>query len=239
MSKFFFKNINFPYHIISGDDAKHILKSLRMKVGETLILCDGEFDYKCNIEKVEDGNIKARIIERDLCRTEPKLRVNLYQALTKGDKMDFIIQKSIESGVSRIIPMVTSRCISRPDKNALEKKIKRWQKISLEAAKQSGRGMVPEVSSVVSLEEAIEKCKENDCSIVFYEGGGEKISNIVHRDTIEVNIFIGPEGGFSEEEIEKMKRCGMKVGTMGPRILRAETAAIISVALVIYESERL
>ena len=168
--------------------------------------------------------------------SEPSVLVTLYQGLPKGDKLEYIIQKSVELGVSAVVPVETARSVSRisvsAEKNA--KKHQRLQKIADEAAGQSGRGILPKVEAQISFKQAVERLKEkeeNELVIVFYEGGGEKIE-LVGKGTERLSIFIGPEGGFEPQEIEQLCAAGARRATLGPRILRCETAPIAALSVI-------
>ena len=231
----FFTDENFSdKYIISGDDAQHIRKSLRMREGEelTLVSPDG-VEHLCAIENISD-DIEVRELSSQPCLQEPDVNVTLYQGLTKGDKMDFIVQKAVELGVTEIVPTLTDRCISRPDEKSIKKKTERWQKIALGAAQQSRRGIVPEVKPMVTLKEAAEKAKSDDVSIVFYEGGGESLGVLLKDGPKSVSIFIGSEGGFEESEIEYLNSKGVVNATLGKRILRAETAPLAALSAIMF-----
>lgn len=232
------ENIKDTY-LISGEDAQHIRKSLRMKEGEelTLVSPDGQ-EHLCVIEDFNEG-VAVKVMTSKPCEQEPSVKVTLYQGLTKGDKMDFIIQKSVELGVTEIVPTLTDRCISRPDEKSMSKKCERWQKIALGAARQSRRGIVPEVKSLLTLREAAEKAKESDISLVFYEGGGEKISVLMENKPKNISIFIGSEGGFEESEIELLKSKGVMNATLGKRILRAETAPLAALSAIMFFTDNM
>ena len=200
---------------INGENARHISKSLRMKIGEKLTLISpSSMQYDCEIENISDGSVE----------NEPNVKITLYQALPKGDKTEFIIQKCVELGVVKIVPTISARCVSRPDKKSLEKKLSRWQKIAKEAAQQSRRGIIPEISEAVSFKRAVENSKENERNIIFYELGGENVKNITEKDTKSIGIFIGSEGGFEKSEVDFALENGARAATLGKRILRAETA---------------
>lgn len=216
---------------IQGADARHISRSLRMQPGETLILCDSlGTDYHCVIEALEEDAVYLKVLSSQKTEAEPSLKVTLYQGLPKSDKMDWIVQKSVELGVYQIVPVMTMRCVSRPDDRSMYKKVERWQKIAAEAAKQSGRGILPQVKDMISFREALAEAKGKGVSLLFYEGGGERISALVKAEEQEVSIFIGPEGGFDLPEVELAKEMGAVPATLGPRILRTETAPLAALA---------
>lgn len=238
MPWFFTDNVS-PTFTIDGENAKHIEKSLRMKIGEEITVCDkNKFEHKCVISDIAPNLITLNILESKPCQNEPDVFITLYQALPKGDKMDYIIQKSVELGVSRIVPVLSNRCVSRPDEKSMKKKIIRWQKIALQAAEQSRRGIIPTVSPMVNFKEAAESTSSEE-SIIFYECGGESVRNIIKEDVKEISIFIGSEGGFEKEEVQQIIDNGGKVATLGKRILRAETAPLAAISVIMYETNNL
>ncbi len=232
----FFKEFFEDAPFIDGDDARHILKSLRMKTGETLTVCDTKgVDFHCTITGCSNDRVELQILEKVKNNTEPSIFVTLYLCLTKGDKMDTAVRQAVEMGVSKIVPVLSTNCVSRPDDKSLIKKQERWQKIADEAAGQSGRGILPEVSQCISLKKTAEFIKNDDLSLFFYEIGGtplEKLNNNIKT----VSVIIGPEGGFSKKEAEMLESNGARVTTLGPRILRAETAPVAAVAAVMLQS---
>lgn len=240
MAWFFTNEINSDKYEITGEDAKHIAKSLRMKVGEELTLCtlDGR-RHECVIESFSTDSVFVTVLSSTTCEQEPSVKISLFMALTKGDKMDDIVQKSVELGVYEIIPVLTSRCISRPDEKQIKKKVARWQKIAVGAASQSRRGIIPKVHDMMTLKEASQMAENFDKSIVFYECGGEKIKDIVDENVKTLAMFIGSEGGFEETEIEMLKANGVIPSTLGKRILRAQTAPIVGITAVMYQTKNL
>lgn len=239
MPRFFVDNISETEAKIAGADAVHIIKSLRMKVGEELILCDKKgFDYECVIDKIDESVI-CNILEKKKCISEPTCKVTLYQAFPKGDKFETIIQKCVELGINEIVPVLTARCISRPDQKSFAKKLERYNKIALEAAKQSGRGIIPKVNNIISFNEAIVRMKSENTAIIFYEGGGQNINKLYIQNESNIGLMIGSEGGFEEAEIEyALKNDIIKVG-LGPRILRCETAPIAALAIIMNITENM
>lgn len=235
MAWFFTEPFEGQHHIITGENAVHIEKSLRMKIGEALTLVDGDgMQYSCIIESFSGGCVEVRAEKKFRCENEPDVHITLYQSLPKGDKMDFIIQKAVELGVSSIVPVISARCISRPDEKSSAKKLQRWNKIALQAAQQSRRGIIPEVMPVITFSEAAENLCESDCNIIFYECGGERVGNIITRNFDRINIFIGSEGGFEKSEVEKIKDKGGTAATLGKRVLRAETAPLAALSIIMY-----
>lgn len=241
MPKFFTarENITENEIIIDSEDAKHIKKVLRLNTGDEITVCDGRgIDYTAVIRETENNRIICDIKDSRKCDTEPEVKVTLYQGLPKAAKMDYIIQKTTELGITRIVPAVLSRCVVKIENAAAEKKKQeRWQKISNEAAKQSGRGVVPVVAMPMKLDDIIEELKEYDLCFVPYECE----QDVRLRDVIEnageiknVAFLVGPEGGIDITEIEKLKAAGIKPITLGRRILRTETAGEAVLAMLMY-----
>lgn len=239
MPKFFFNKNDISQGQVQlfGEDEKHIKTVLRARVGEELTLCDGEgVDYQCRIASMERG-VLLDILSKEVCETEPKTKITLYQGLPKADKMELIIQKCVELGVDRIVAVSTERAIVKLDKKE-SKKLERWQKIAEAAAKQSGRGKIPEIGQqVLKFKEAVAEAKELDGAIIPYEKEQETgIRQFVRGFQGEsIGVFIGPEGGFAEEEIALAQENGITPITLGKRILRTETAGMTTTALLLYE----
>lgn len=228
MAWFFAKeDITTEYYTIVGEDAKHIALSLRMKEGEKLTLCtpDGR-RHECAITRIGREEAQVRILSSTVCEQEPDVKVSLYIALMKGDKIDDVVQKAVELGVYEITPFISARCISRPDEKSLHKKIARWQKIADNAASQSRRGILPRVNPCIDIKEIHEVVKGTEKAVVFYECGGVKLSGIIDRGCRSIALITGAEGGFEQEEIALLEAGGIEVATLGKRILRAQTAPI-------------
>ena len=229
----FFARTNGETAVISGEDAKHIGTVLRMKAGDLAVLCDGEGeDCLCRIAAVDKDYVEFNVLDRQRNEAEPSLFVTLYQCMPKGDKMDFIVQKAVELGVGRIVPVVSKRCVSRPDEKSFAKKIQRWQKIAEEAAKQCGRGKIPQIGEQREFKAAVTEYPPNKTGILFYECGGVQLSEIVGKSTAEIGIFVGSEGGFEIEEAELAQKHGIVAATLGKRILRCETAPVVALAVL-------
>ncbi|MGM9916937.1 16S rRNA (uracil(1498)-N(3))-methyltransferase [Anaerotignum sp.] len=239
MPKFFFhkNDISRGQVQLFGEDEKHIKTVLRAREGEELTLCDGEgMDYQCRIASLERG-VLLDILSKEVCETEPKTKITLYQGLPKADKMELIIQKCVELGVDRIVAVSTERAIVKLDKKE-SKKLERWQKIAEAAAKQSGRGKIPEIGQqVLKFKEAVAEAKGLDGAIIPYEKEQETgIRQFVQGFQGEsIGVFIGPEGGFAEEEIALAREAGITPITLGKRILRTETAGMTTAAILLYE----
>lgn len=233
MAWFFSDIVTTPVHTITGEDAQHIIKSLRMKIGEELSICDSnKIQYDCAIENIGNGTVDVKILDSYPCKNEPHTKVTLYQALAKGDKMDFIIQKSVELGVTEIVPILTTRCVSRPDEKSMKKKIERWNKIALQAAMQSRRGTIPIVRPMMKLTDAANRA--GNTAVVCYELGGKPLGELVESRMTEISLFIGSEGGFESSEVEEITNSGGSAATLGNRILRAETAPLAALSVIMY-----
>lgn len=226
---------------ICGEDARHISRSLRMKVGEKLDVSDfSGYVYSCEIDGFTEDTVSLRILEKTLCESEPNVKVRIFQALPKGDKLDTVIQKCTELGAYDFTPVLTSRCISRPDDKSAKKKCERWQKISAEAAKQCGRGIIPKVNDVCSFEKALSEMSGCTLALMCYEcEDGYSVKKCIEenlsslKDSASVSVFIGPEGGISPDEAEKAKKSGIITVGLGKRILRTETAPLFAVSAIL------
>lgn len=230
MQKLFLDKVDGEVIVLDGESARHIAKSLRMRVGDMLIVCDGVGkDYGCQISEITKDTVELKVCYQQASDSEPSCKVAIYQGVPKASKMEDIIQKCVELGVTKITPTLTKRCVSRPDEKGASKKNTRYQKISLEAAQQSGRGIVPEIASQQTLKQVLAQ-DDSEVKIVFYEGGGEKLEKLVNVNTKSVSIYIGPEGGFEETEVELIEQAGGIRATLGPRILRTQTAPVAALA---------
>lgn len=250
MPRFFVPSEGFDGNNVSitGDDAWHIARSLRMAVGESITVCDMQgYEHICTLQKITDALVSASVDTRMRSASEMPFRVVLYQALPKGDKMDLIVQKAVEEGVSVIVPFVSERCVSRPDGAALQKKCARWQRIALEAAKQCGRGCVPEIGTPLSYAQMLSDAAKASVGCFCYEGDGtvslkalltEKHAALEPRqDAADISLVIGSEGGFSEGEAAAARDAGLTLCGLGRRILRCESASGFALACISYEFE--
>ncbi len=235
MPRFFVekKNISDTYITICGDDARHIGRSLRMKLSEKITVCCQNTDYKCEIKSISDEEVVASIISVKKNISEPDISLTLFQAVPKADKLEFIVQKAVELGAAQIVPVLTRRCVAKYDEKSFAKKLVRLQKIAKEAAMQSGRGIVPRISSIITLNDYCEHLDDFDLNLLCYEGGGRKLSEIDSlNEAKSVSLFIGSEGGFDEEEVLKATQRGAVPVTLGNRILRCETAPICAISII-------
>ncbi|MEA5083090.1 MAG: 16S rRNA (uracil(1498)-N(3))-methyltransferase [Lachnospiraceae bacterium] len=240
MPKYFVlpENITGDTIVITGEDAKHLATVLRSEEGDCVEVCDGcGTDYCCEITAVDKKEVTLKISEKSPCQSEPKTKITLFQGLPKADKMELIIQKCVELGVEKIVPVATHRAVVKLDKKDSLKKIERWQKIAESAAKQSGRGIIPQIGEVVTFKEAVKFGAMAQGAIIPYEHEEKRgIREFVKGFSgSEVAIFIGPEGGFADEEIALAMENGILSVTLGKRILRTETAGMATVAILLYE----
>ncbi len=233
---------------IVGDDAHHIARSLRMAVGDSLTVCDMQGNqYECEVSEFdEDRTVSVRILATSHADTESPCKIRLFQALSKGDKLDTVIQKSVECGVYSITPFESERCVVRMKDGAEDRKTERRRRIASEAAKQCGRGILPEIGDTLSFSQMIESACESDIVLFCYEGDGTLPLGRVINDKLSpnndgsypsVSVIIGSEGGFSLSEVEVAKEKGMLLVGLGKRILRTETAPIFVLSALSYAVE--
>ena len=238
MSRFFIPKENIEENKIkvTGEDVIHISKVLRLGKGDFFTCCDGKgFDYDVKIAEILKTEVVCDIVNKQKSDTEPPVKVILIQGVPKAAKMDYIIQKNTELGISEIYPCSLKRCVSKTEK---DKKTDRWQKIAKEAAQQSGRGIVPTVHNTVNLKDAVEILKKSDISFAAYESEDKntlKDKLLSKKNPQTVAFLIGPEGGFDVSEIEFLKNSGISVISLGKRILRTETAGEAVVSMIMYE----
>ncbi|MBE7048644.1 MAG: 16S rRNA (uracil(1498)-N(3))-methyltransferase [Ruminococcaceae bacterium] len=243
MSKFFVhqNQIANGYATLTGADVNHIVKVLRAQVGEFLLLCDGEgMDYETQICNFSREAVTVKICKAYPCLTEPKIHVTLYQGIPKQGKMEWIIEKCTEMGISAIVPVQMERSVVHLTTDSAEKKLDRWYKTAEAAAKQCGRGKIPAVSMPIAIEQLT---KESLPSLLLMPYEGEQVTPI--RQVISttkadsVGIFIGPEGGFTSKEVSFLLEQGAQSVTLGRRILRTETAGLAVLTMLMYERDEL
>ena len=242
MPRFFMAGTNIlgGMAIMKGRDAEHV-HVLRMRPGEDMIICDGQgTDYKCRLVKADKEQVEAEVIEVVRCPAEPSVKVTVLCGLPKGDKTDYIIQKCVEAGAYEILFFSSSRCIAKLGNE--EKKLERWQRIAEEAAKQSGRGIIPQVGWAGELADAFDVAVKKDVGLFMYETGEREAMG----DVLEANksvstaaIVTGPEGGFAPFEAELAKIVGLHLCSMGERILRCETAPVVALTAAMYATRNL
>ena len=221
---------------LTGENFQHA-KVLRLKPGERMLVCDGQGEEAlCAVRQVGAAELELEVLERRESETEAAVRVSVYMAFPKADKLEHVIQKATELGAYEIVAFPSARCVSRPDEKSLKKKLERWQKIAASAAEQSGRGRIPQVVTLGSFKEALERAKQADKALLFYENEHA----VTLRMALEsgafqtVSLLTGPEGGLEEAEVDQARKAGLQVCTLGSRILRCETAPLCALSAVMY-----
>jgi len=242
MPKFFIPDESFgdEYVTVTGQAARHIAYSLRMAKGDSLTLCDmSGNEYDCVIDSFTQESVNAKILSSFKAAGEPPCRIVLYQALAKGEKMDYIVQKATELGVCEIVPFESERCIVKSDKKGDAAKTERRIKIATDAAGQCSRGRIPEIKQTVTFKEALEKLSKNELAFLCYEGETTlSLKELLPENPpSEIGFMIGPEGGFSKKEVDAASAYGVKLAGLGKRILRCETASgfVLSALVARYE----
>lgn len=242
MPRFFMAGTNIlgGMAIMTGRDAEHV-RVLRLRPGEDMIICDGKgTDYKCRLVKADKEQVEAEVIEIVPCPAEPSVQVTVLCGLPKGDRTDYIIQKCVEAGASEIMFFQSDRCVAKPDKP--EKKLERWQRIAEEAAKQSGRGIIPQVSWAGEYADALNVANQKELGLFMYETGEREALSAVleaNSDVKTAAIVTGPEGGFAPFEADLARIVGLHICSMGERILRCETAPVVAVSALMYATGNL
>ena len=224
--------------VLTGENAQHA-KVLRLKNGEDVLVCDGEGrECLCTVSDVSPDRISLVVRDRKESETEAGVRVSVYVAFPKADKLEHVIQKATELGAYEIVAFPSARCVSRPDEKSLKKKLERWQKIAASAAEQSGRGRIPEVLTLPSYAAALQRAAQADKALLFYEN--EQATTL--RMALEagtyrtVSLLTGPEGGLETSEVAQASGAGLRVCTLGKRILRCETAPLCALSAVMYDA---
>lgn len=238
MTRFFVEQdqLQENFIVLTGENAVHA-KVLRLKNGEEVLVCDGQgTECICTVSDVSDGQISLVVKSRQASEAEAAVRVSIYMAFPKSDKLEHVIQKATELGASEIVAFPSSRCVSKPDEKSLNKKLERWQKIAASAAEQSGRGQIPQVIVLPNYAQALKRAALADKAILFYEN--ERATTL--RMTLEsgkyesYSLLTGPEGGLEPREVEMAKDAGFSICTLGRRILRCETAPLCALSAVMY-----
>ena len=225
---------------ITGDDAYHIARSLRMAVGDSLTVSDGDgTDYLCTLTRIRDEECECQINEKLASGAEPKIKISLFMAFPKGDKLETVVQKAVELGASEITPFESSRCIKRPKADKVDKQTARLTRIAHEAAKQSGRARLPKVNAPLSYSEMLSAATKSDLALFCYEDEEAMTIKAALREKkcSSISVIVGSEGGFSPEEADKAREGGCVSVTLGPRILRCETAPDYALSAISYETE--
>lgn len=224
--------------VLTGENAQHA-KVLRLKNGEEVIVCDGAGkECLCTVSNVSPGQISLVVQRRSESQTEAKIRASVYMAYPKADKLEHVIQKATELGAYEIVAFPSSRCISRPDEKSLKKKVERWQKIAASAAEQSGRGRIPEIVTLGSYAEAVDRAAKADIALLFYENEHAlTLQNALNaKPYTTVSLLTGPEGGLEAGEVRQAANAGMQICTLGKRILRCETAPLCALSAVMFHA---
>lgn len=248
MPKFFVKQEQIKENKIEiiGNDVNHIKNVLRGKIGEEITVCNENTakDYQCEITKIEEEKIYLKIKKELENNVESNIKVTIFQGLPKAEKMELVIQKSVELGTFDITPVEMRRCVVKLKEKDKEKKLQRWQKISEVAAKQCGRNIIPKINKIENLKTICQNFKEYDIVLVAYEKEKsttlkQELKTICKKDKkdVKIAIVIGPEGGIEKEEIEILQKNGAKIITLGKRILRTETVALNMLSVIMYELE--
>ena len=240
MTRFFVEpaDLQPDFLVLTGENAQHA-KVLRIKCGEAVLVCDGQgAEAVCTVSDLSPGQVSLVVQKRLQSASEAAVKVSVYMAFSKGDKLEHVIQKATELGAYEIIAFPSGRCVSRPDDKSLRNKLERWQKIAASAAEQSGRGVIPKVLTVASYDAAINRAAQADMPILFYENEQATTLRMAldSKSFATVALLTGPEGGLEPSEVEKASQAGLRVCTLGKRILRCETAPLCALSAVMYHS---
>ena len=240
MTRFFVtpEELQPDFLVLTGENARHA-KVLRLKSGEEVLVCDGQGrECLCAVSDVSDGQISLVVRHRQESETEAAVRVSVYMAFPKADKLEHVIQKATELGAYEIVAFPSARCVSRPDEKSLAKKLERWQKIAASAAEQSGRGRIPQVLTLPSYQAALERAAQADRALLFYENERATTLKMALSEGgyKTVSLLTGPEGGLESREVEQALATGLQVCTLGRRILRCETAPLCALSAVMYDA---
>lgn len=240
MARFFVTTEEFDneFLVLTGDNAAHA-KVLRLRNGEEVVVCNGMGQERiCTVSDVSEGQISLVARAARPSDSEPAIKVSVYMAFSKGDKLEHVIQKATELGAYEIVAFPSARCVSRPDDKSLNKKLERWQKIAASAAEQSGRGRIPEVLATGSYRDALQRAADADMAILFYENERATTLKMALNEGVyrSISLLTGPEGGLELKEVEEAIAAGLRVCTLGRRILRCETAPLCALSAVMYDS---
>ena len=222
--------------VLSGENAQHA-KVLRLKEGEIVLVCDGQGqECVCRVSQTAP-EIVLSVEDRRSSVSEPVVDVSVYVAFPKADKLEHVIQKATELGARELFAFPSSRCVSRPDEKSLKKKLERWQKIALSAAQQSGRGRIPQVLVLNSFSAALSRAAQSDRALLFYENEDAYTLKMALEGSYRtVSLMVGPEGGLEETEVSQAQEAGLKICSLGKRILRCETAPLCALSAVMYDA---
>lgn len=227
--------------VLGGEQAAHA-KVLRLTAGDPVTLCDGQgMEAECTVAELSGGELKLQILRIFPSAAEPKLKCSIYMGFPKADKFEHVVQKATELGACEIVVFPCTRSVSRPDAKSLAKKLERWQKIAVSAAEQSGRGYIPQVLALESFDAAVARAAKADFSALFYENERTRsLKSAVDAGAFSSAVLMtGPEGGLTEQEVQKAQDAGMQVCSLGPRILRCETAPLCALSAILYAANEL
>lgn len=239
MARFFVdsKDMEGSFLVLTGENAAHG-KVLRLKNGDEVTVCDGQGqECRCRVSDVSPGQISLVVSSREASRSEAQVQVRVFMAFPKADKLEHVIQKATELGAYEIVAFPSARCVSRPDEKALGKKLERWQKIAASAAEQSDRGRIPRVTVLPGYREALKEAAQAELPILFYENEDActlSMALAARPGFRTVSLMTGPEGGLEREEVAQAAAAGLRVCTLGRRILRCETAPLCALSAVMY-----
>ena len=232
--RYFLTDINDNTATVTGSEAVHLCRVMRIKQGDSVILCDNEgYDYTAVAESVNEKLITFTVTDKTKNMAEPKCSLTVYMALPKSDKLEFIVQKACELGAKRLVPFVSEFCVAQKSKKEDSKK-QRLEKISAEAAKQCGRSCPMEIGDTLTFKQLLQDMQKNSVNLFFYEHADMPLSKVDFSDKNNVSVIIGSEGGFSEKECAQLAENGAVTISLGKRILRCETAAVSAVTLTMY-----
>ena len=221
---------------LGKDDSHHLLRVMRAENGAPFVVLAGGMEYDCRLLGAEDGRAVGQVLSMSTAGGEPPVRITLFQGMAKGEKMETVIQHGTEIGMTEFVPVQTARAVVKLEPKKAAERVERWQRIAREAAEQCRRGAVPHVAPVASWKEAVGRAPQFDLALVPWEEGGEPLRAVLgaHPDARRVAVFIGPEGGLSQEEVDLAREQGAIAVTLGPRILRTETAGLAAAVAVLY-----
>ncbi len=242
MQRFFFDDeiISDNQFTVTGEKHNHIVRVLRIAIGEKVVFCDGNyFDYECELVACDSKSADFKIINKYKNITEPEVKITIFQCLPKGEKMDDMIKRCVQFGAYEIVPVISKRCVSRPDKKSASKKIERYNKIARSSAMQSMRGYIPKVSDMIDFKTAIKKLADFKTGFVCYENEQDKLVNKMEISKDNIAFLIGPEGGLDESEIEFATQNGIECVSLGKRILRTEDAAVFLIPIILSNTDNL
>ncbi|MFZ5826622.1 MAG: 16S rRNA (uracil(1498)-N(3))-methyltransferase [Bacillota bacterium] len=237
MTRFFVDQVAGGRVLLSKEDSHHLLRVMRAEVGVPFTVLSGGMAYDCVLDAVEDGRAVGRVERNEPASGEPPVRITLFQGLAKGEKMETVIQHGTEIGISEFVPVATARSVVKLDPKKAGERVERWQRIAREAAEQSRRGAVPKVAPLLTWKQAVGRCGEFDLVLVPWEEGGEGLRKVLAQrpEARTIALFIGPEGGLSPDEVALARELGAIAVTLGPRILRTETAPLAAASAILFE----